>query len=137
MAMQNNPDSHESIDFEIQFYEGIIKRNPNFIEALAALGDLYTKMGWYEKGLEMDMKLFKFKPNDPVILYNLACSYSLLSNLDLAFLMIKKAIKYGYRNFEHIEYDQDLLNLKRDKRFRRYFERITKRLASQSKRQTS
>ena len=88
--------SKSEMDFEIQFYDGIIKRSPNFIEVLGVLGDLYTKRGLFTKGLKIDERLSVLRPNDPIVLYNLACSYSLLNKLDFAFMYIKKAIKYGY-----------------------------------------
>jgi uncharacterized protein HemY len=39
----------EDIDFEIAFYENILKDTPNFIEALSAIGDLYTRAGLWQK----------------------------------------------------------------------------------------
>lgn len=111
-------------NFEIKFYEGILKDNPDFVECLAALGDLYTKKGFYEKGLKVDLRLAKLKPEDPVVLYNLACSYSLVKDLDKAFVMIKKAVKYGYNDFRHMKKDHDLDNLRSDKRFQRYYTKI-------------
>ena len=45
----------ENLDFEISFYEKLIKENSNFTDALVALGDAYTKKGLYEKGLDVDI----------------------------------------------------------------------------------
>ena len=39
----------EDIDFEIAFYENILKDTPNFIEALSAIGDLYTRAGLWQR----------------------------------------------------------------------------------------
>ena len=72
----------------------------------------------------MDERLYQLRPADPVILYNLACSYSLLDEKDKAFRAIKQAIHSGYDDFEHLEADNDLNNLRTDRRFTRYFERI-------------
>jgi len=114
----------EEIKFEIQFYEGIVAKDPSFIGALAALGDLYTKAGEYQKGLDVDEQLEQLKPEDPIVLYNLACSYSLLKELDKALRFIKKAVKCGYHDFKHMENDEDLVNLRKDSRFKRYFEKL-------------
>jgi tetratricopeptide (TPR) repeat protein len=121
------------IDFEIQFYEGILKKKPNFVEALSALGDLYTKRGLYEKGLEIDIRLVILKPNDSTVLYNLACSFSLLKDIDKALRSIKKAINCGYDDFYHLEQDGDLINLRDDSRFKRYFLRIRNKRVSKIK----
>lgn len=118
------------IDFEIQFYEGVLKDNPNFVDGLVALGDAYTKKGLYQKGLLVDLKLARLKPDDPAVFYNLACSYSLLEELDKAFVAIKKAVKYGYSNLHYMKLDQDLENLRKDQRFKRYFLKLKEKLKS-------
>ncbi|MDD3374257.1 MAG: hypothetical protein PHY73_00855 [Candidatus Omnitrophica bacterium] len=98
--------------FEIQFFEGVLEKSPNFIEALVALGDLYTKHGFYEKGLYVDQKLVRLKPDDPIILYNLACSYSLLGSLEKSFCVIQMAVARGYDEFDFMQKDSDLKNLR-------------------------
>lgn len=112
--------------FEIRFFEGILTKDPEFIEALAALGDLYTKNGLYEKGLAIDLRLTELRPQDPTVLYNLACSYSLIKDLDNALGIMKKAICYGYNDFGYLEKDNDLVNLRADQRFQRYYKRVRK-----------
>lgn len=122
----------DDIDFEITFYNGLIAKDPNFIEALVALGDLYTRAGMYREGLAVDEKLVQLKPDDPAVLYNLACSYSLLEDIDKAFRAFKKAINCGYYNFDHLEQDQDLANLRKDRRFQEYLARVKKRIPTGS-----
>ena len=117
----------EDLDFEIQFIESVVKNRPHFVEALVALGDLYTKRGFFEKGLGVDEKLACLRPNDSMILYNLACSYSLLNDVDKALKTIQKAIECGYNNFEYLQYDSDLQNLRMDHRFQEYFSTVQKK----------
>jgi tetratricopeptide (TPR) repeat protein len=114
----------DDLEFEIKFCEGLIAKKPDFIEALILLGDLYTRKGMFKEGMEVDEKLIQLRPTDPIIFYNLACSYSLLLEIDKALRSIKRAINCGYTDFEHLEHDQDLENLRRDERFKRYFARI-------------
>lgn len=109
------------LEFEIKFYENILKDSPDFVEALVALGDAYTKNGRYEEGLKVDQKLAKLKPKDPVVFYNLACSYSLLKELDVSLEALRKAIKLGYDDFSYIQKDLDLENLRQDKRYKTLF----------------
>lgn len=121
--------NHSDIDFEIQFYENILKRKPDFAEALLAIGELYTKKGLYEKGLEIDKKLLQLRPDDAAILYNLACSYSLLNRVDDAFSTIKSAIRCGYNDLDYLMKDDDLTNLRQDNRFQEFFAQIKKKPA--------
>ncbi len=111
--------------FEIQFYEGLIAKKPDFFDAMALLADLYTKVGRYEDGLVLDEKMYQIDPENPIILYNLACSYSLVNKVDLSFRTIKKAIKCGYEDFDHLDADKDLRNLKKDQRFQKYYSALT------------
>lgn len=116
--------TNKTIEFEIQFYEGILRRSPNFVEALMALADLYTRRGSFQKGLVVDERLTCLRPENPDVYYNLACSYSLTGQLDKAFGAIKQAVKFGYEYLDQLESDPDLANLRSDARFRKYYARV-------------
>ncbi len=108
----------EDLDFEISFYERLIEQKPQFIQALFALGDAYTKKGLYRKGLEIDKRLAKLKPKDDIVYYNLACDYSLLESADLCLKALEKALRLGYRDFRFMEQDPDLAYIRKDPRYR-------------------
>jgi tetratricopeptide (TPR) repeat protein len=107
----------KALDFEIWFYEGITKDCPDYVEVLQALGNSYTARGYYEKGLFVDRKLATLCPADPVVYYNLACSYSLIGELDEAFKSLDQAVKLGYNDVQHMSADPDLKNLRSDPRY--------------------
>ena len=107
----------EDLQFEIQFFEGIAKRDPSYIEALQILGDAYTKTGQWEKGLRVDKRLARLCPDNPLVFYNLACSYSLMSRIDQAFGALRRAVKLGYSDARWLNKDPDLENLRHDTRF--------------------
>ena len=110
----------DDLDFEIRFYEGILEKKGDFFQALMALGNLYTQKGLYQKGLAVDEKLARLRPKDPLVLYNLACSYSLLNKISQAFKAMKDAFSCGYNDFDYLENDGDLANLLKDTRFKEY-----------------
>ena len=110
----------EDIDYMVRFLEGVLEKSPQFIEALAVLGGLYTKKGDFEKGLAIDKRLSMLKPEDPVVFYNLACSYSLLNEIEKALGYIRQAIDFGYDDLKFLEEDKDLTNLRKDSRFLDY-----------------
>ncbi len=105
------------IDIEIGFLEGVLRRDPGYVEALEILGDDYTKRGRHEEGLAIDQKLVALKPTDPGVLFNLACSLSLLKRLDEAAEALRKSIQLGYRDFDWLMQDPDLRKLRADERF--------------------
>jgi tetratricopeptide (TPR) repeat protein len=115
----------DDTDFEISFCENLLQNNPNFVSALVLLGDHYTKKGLYEKGLAIDEKLERLKPQDPHVLYNLSCSYSLTNNIDKALATIKRAVDCGYHDYDYILQDADLINLRGDGRFKEFFAKLT------------
>ncbi len=115
------------LDFEIPFYEGILKRTPDFYETLSILGDLYTRAGRFEAGLEIDKKLVSMRPDDPYALYNLACSYSLLRKVDLAREAMQLAIEGGYHDFEFLKKDPDLEHLLTDLSFQQFLSKVETR----------
>jgi len=116
-------------DFEITFYEKLLQHRPNFVQALSCLGDAYTRKGFYKEGLEIDRKLAKLKPEDPVVHYNLACSLSLLGRLDEALEELKKAVLLGYDDFTYILKDPDLEPLRSYLPFKNFFQKL-KRIKS-------
>ncbi|MDD5618557.1 MAG: hypothetical protein PHG69_05630 [Candidatus Omnitrophica bacterium] len=116
----------KDINFEIEFYENILKDRPDFVEALKALAELYTKSGKYDKGLELDKRLIGLVPEDDIVYYNLACSYSLLQDIDNSLEAIKKAVKLGYSDFSYMHNDPDLENLRKDRRFAEVFSKKSK-----------
>ena len=107
----------EDLEFEIQFFEGVVQRDNNYIEALQILGDAYTKTGRWREGLKVDKRLARLCPNNPLVFYNLACSYSMMSRLDEAFAALRKAVKLGYDDAKWLSSDPDLENLRNDSRY--------------------
>lgn len=105
-------------DFNIGFYEGVLENNPYLVECLIYLGNAYTAKGMCKKGLEIDKRLSRLRPDDPVIIYNLACSYSLTKEIEPAISTLKRAIELGYNDIEQLEMDRDIDNIRNDKRYK-------------------
>ncbi|BBO19036.1 conserved hypothetical protein [Candidatus Brocadia pituitae] len=114
----------EGEEFTIWFFEGILEQNPNYIDCLMYLGNMYTARGMYEKGLLVDQKLCRLKPEDPLAHYNLACSHALLKNSNAAFEALERAIALGYKDIFHLERDEDLSHLRQDARYQQLIEKI-------------
>src|SRR5262249_57460006 len=65
------------LDVKIRFMEGVVRRDPRYVEALQILGDHYTQRGRFDHSLKVDKRLSRLEPRNPLVYYNLACSYSL------------------------------------------------------------
>ena len=114
----------KDLDIKIQFMEGIVRRDPDYIEALQLLGDHYTQRGSYDLGLRVDEKLSRLEPHNPLVFYNLACSYSLIGEVDLAATALDKALALGYRDFKWLAKDPDLRTLRKHPIFRAIEDKI-------------
>jgi tetratricopeptide (TPR) repeat protein len=132
MSTQPRNESHHSerqdnLDFEINFFEAILADSPEFLDALIPLAEAYTQRGLFEKGLATDLKIAQLRPNDPIVYYNLACSYALLDKGKEAFECLERALTLGFRDWKLIKRDRDLKNLRKDVRLQsllsRFFEK--------------
>lgn len=101
-----------STEAEARFLEKILSYDPCHETALAMLGHIYTEMGEYHKGLELDERMVKLRPDDPVAHYNLACSLSLVNRIESAAEELRRALELGFRPLAKAHADPDLRNLR-------------------------
>jgi len=114
------------LDVKISFLEGLIHRDPRYVEALQILGDHYTQRGRFQEGLRVDEQLSQLDPENPLVFYNLACSYSLNDEFDRAVAALDKALALGYRDFKWLAKDPDLRQLRKHPIFRGIRDKIRK-----------
>jgi tetratricopeptide (TPR) repeat protein len=112
------PAEQSQLDFELDFFAGILDRNPDYVDVLRVMGNNLTLKGRYAQGLQIDKRLVQLRPNDPLAHYNLACSYSLLKRSELAIKTLRRAVELGYRDFRYMREDHDLDSIRHDPRFR-------------------
>ena len=110
--------SQRDLDAKIGFMEGIVRRDPGYVDALQLLGDHYTQRGRYPEGLQVDERLAQLEPRNPLVFYNLACSCSLTGQFDRAALALEQAFKLGYRDFNWLARDPDLRQLRQQPVYR-------------------
>jgi tetratricopeptide (TPR) repeat protein len=117
-----NPTAHladqSQIDFELDFFGGVLERAADYVDVLRVMGHLLTLKGRYAEGLQVDKRLVGLRPRDPLAHYNLACSYALLKRNELALKTLRQAVELGYRDFRYMREDRDLDAIRHDPRFR-------------------
>ncbi len=102
----------------------ILERRPEQPEALATGAHALTTAGYYRLGLELDQRLSRLRPEDPLVLYNLACSLALNEEKEAALDALEKAVDRGYRGHRQMMRDEDLASIRRMSRFRNLAKRI-------------
>jgi hypothetical protein len=103
--------------FEIEFFESVHRRCPDYLEVVGLLGGLYTRVGRIADGLKMDRKLVRLDPENPTAHYNLACSLALCRKRLDALRSLRKALALGYDDLDWMRKDPDLEILKDDPEF--------------------
>jgi tetratricopeptide (TPR) repeat protein len=106
--------------------EGLVRRDPDYVDALQLLGDHYTQRGRFTEGLHVDERLAALEPENPTVFYNLACSYSLTEEFDRAFAALDRALELGYRDFNWLAKDADLKKLRAQPAFAPIKEKIAR-----------
>ncbi len=114
------------LDVKISFLEGLVHRDPKYVEALQLLGDYYAERGSFESSLKVDKQLSALQPANPLVFYNLACSYSLNGDCSLAAAALDKALALGYRDFKWLSRDPDLRSLRKHPLYRTIRDKIRK-----------
>ncbi len=110
-------------DFQVRILEAALKGNPDSFDVLFELGNAYTQSSRYEEGLEIDRRLIRLRPDNPIVHYNLACSLSLLGEIDESLEELETCFMLGYREYNYVISDSDLENVRMDNRFAELIER--------------
>jgi tetratricopeptide (TPR) repeat protein len=110
--------AQSQLEFELEFFGAILARHPAFLEVLRLHAKNLAQRKRYAEGLLIDRRIIQLCPDDPLAHYNLACSYALLRQPDLALNTLRRAIELGYRDFRFMKEDRDLESIRQDPRFR-------------------
>lgn len=118
------PAEARDLDAQIEFIEGLVRRDPDYVDALQLLGDHYTRRGRFQEGLGVDERLMRLDPQNPLTFYNLACSCALTQQFDRAAAALDAALNLGYRDFRWLARDPDLREFRKHPAFQRVQEKI-------------
>ena len=106
-------------------YEKALRHNGKFKEALINLSTAYMKTKVFDKALETLQAGQNQFPQEPLFDYNFACYYSLKENPGPGLLALQQALKKGFKQFEQIESDTDLSNLRQSDEYKTWQETLT------------
>jgi adenylate cyclase len=85
--------------------------------ALVELGQPDRAREWARRALEADT-------NEPAIIYNVACMYAQLGELDEAITLLDRATSQGFGHRAWLEHDSDLVPLRGHPRFQELLDRL-------------
>ncbi|MBI3269421.1 MAG: hypothetical protein HYZ53_10410 [Planctomycetes bacterium] len=97
--------------------------------ALSGLALLYARLDEHDKALACYLQARDLVPSEPVVHYNLGCTYALLGKKEEAFRELDAALEVGFDQWEWIRMDGDLESLHADPRWEKLLDRLSKRRA--------
>ncbi len=106
-------------------YKKALHHNKGFKQAIINLSTAYMKNKQFNEALEILEAGQKQFPQDSLIDYNLACYYSLTEKLEPGLLALQKAVEKGYKQFEQMETDPDLNNLRQSDQYKAWEKKIS------------
>ena len=115
---------HIGSEFLADFLGVALRHRPEDVDVLGELGLVYTRLGRYSDGLEVDRRLVQLAPQNPTAHYNLACSLALCGESGAALDALEAAVSFGYDDGPHLAADEDLASLRAEVRFVSLLEKL-------------
>ena len=106
-------DSQNQIEFDIEFFRHVLRRNENNVDVLRRQVELLARSGQYAEALRLDFRLVQLRPDDVIARYNLACTLSMVGDVEEALSVLDQALALGYGDMGHLESDPDLEPVRR------------------------
>ncbi|MGZ4897882.1 MAG: TPR end-of-group domain-containing protein, partial [Candidatus Angelobacter sp.] len=117
-ALGREAEARETFQDTLQKIENHLQLHPDDVRAvymksgsLCGLGEKARALEWSDRALSMD-------PEEPSVLYNVACNYAILSETDKAIDCLEKAVHKGFGHKEWMENDPDFSSLRNHPRFK-------------------
>lgn len=114
----------EEAKLAIEVVERHLEWNPDDIRALhlgagslILLGELERADRWMQRALQID-------PDDPIVLYNVACNYATLNRVEQSLDCLERAVDNGTVSEDWMKNDADLVNLHAHPRYKALLERV-------------
>lgn len=121
---QLSPREARDLDIEISFLAGLTRRDPAYVEALQLLGDAYSRRGRFHDTLRVDQQVARLRPEDPHVLFNLACSQALTGHFEATYDTLLRAFDAGWRDLRRLSRDPDLAAFRKHPLYRRLRQRL-------------
>jgi non-specific serine/threonine protein kinase len=98
--------------------------NPDDVRALYMGANGLVALGEIEKGLDWARRAVALEPDDPMVIYNVACIHSLAGRAAEALDCIERAVDAGLTQRGWLEHDSNLDFIRNDPRFQALLKRL-------------
>ncbi|MGZ4868344.1 MAG: TPR end-of-group domain-containing protein [Candidatus Angelobacter sp.] len=117
-ALNRATEARETFQQTLKKIENHLQLNPDDVRAVYMKSGAFAGLGDYVQALEWSDRALSMDPEEPSVLYNVACNYALLNETEKALDCIEKAFAKGFGHKEWMEHDPDFLSIKNHPRFK-------------------
>jgi serine/threonine protein kinase/Flp pilus assembly protein TadD len=101
----------------VQIVEERLELNPDDTRALIFGAGSLAALGDVDRAADMASQALKIDPEDPALLYNVACTFSQIGKLEDAIEVLERAVDKGFGQKEWIEHDPDFAAIRGTPRY--------------------
>lgn len=105
-------------DEAVEEFKKALKDAPDNFIAHYEIAMAYLLAKKYALSVTHYTECLKQQPENSLVHYNLACAYSLMNDTDNALKHLTLSVEHGYKDFQHMEKDEDLDNIRSDQRYK-------------------
>jgi serine/threonine protein kinase/Tfp pilus assembly protein PilF len=116
-SLNRAADADAALRLGVQRAESHLELNPDDARAWYLGAGAVVQLGDPERGVEWAQRALAIDPDDPGVLYNVACTYANLGRIDDAVTCLEQAIENGFGHREWLDHDSDLDPLHGNPRF--------------------
>jgi serine/threonine protein kinase/Flp pilus assembly protein TadD len=120
-ALGNPDDLREAVVQRARAAEAHLVKVPEDARARTLLASDYAELGRVEDAMREATFAITLRPNDALVLYNIACTFSLMGRKEEAMNALRKSWENGFRDSDWARHDPDLSILSDDPEFERMF----------------
>ena len=115
--LEQTDKAKEITAMELIFFPQYLFKHPDDARAHLFFAQALSISGRYKEAKSEAASAMELNPNDPLMMYNLACFYSFLNEKDLAIESLQKSINAGHEDYEWFKRDPDLDNIRSDPKY--------------------
>jgi tetratricopeptide (TPR) repeat protein len=101
----------------LELLPNYLLQNPDDARARIFYASSLAKVGRKDEAIREGAMATELSPGDPMMLYNCACLYATLREVEQALTALERAVGGGYENFRWMAHDPDLDVLRGEPRF--------------------
>ncbi len=117
-ALGRHEEANEAYRRQVKLIDQHLELNPDDPRACILGAISHAVLHNKARAEEFTARAIAVDPDDPMLLYNVACSYARLEKIDAALEALERAVEKGWGDKEWLEHDSDLDTLREMPRFK-------------------